>query len=100
MLKNAIDRFVDGGLEFKILGLEIDKIHGSVLALHTLGGNTPNHPWLISQAVFLPKIIEANLQVEMASKASRVFCHISVFCSFDLSSIAGFACRLLFCRRG
>jgi hypothetical protein len=78
VLKNAIDRLVDGWLEFEILGLEIDEIHGSVLALHTQGGNTPNHPWLISQAVFLPKIIEANLQAEMASKAARIFCHISV----------------------
>jgi hypothetical protein len=30
VLKNAVDGFVDGGLEFEILGLEIDKIHGSV----------------------------------------------------------------------
>ena len=30
VLKNTVDRFVDGGLEFEILGLEIDEIHGSV----------------------------------------------------------------------
>jgi len=30
VLKNAVDRFVDGGLEFEILGLEIDEIHSSI----------------------------------------------------------------------
>jgi hypothetical protein len=30
MLQNAVDGFVDRRLEFEILGLEIDEIHGSI----------------------------------------------------------------------
>ena len=65
MLKNAVDRFVDGGLEFEILGLEIDEIHGSVLALHMQRGNTPNDHWLISQGYFC----------QNSSMVARIFCH-------------------------